>query len=404
VGFNGLHVYARSDPSVIVHEVTLSLSLNLSAVAACSATESTRFAWDLRQPNVTIHFFSSRVASDVLVAATAKAIQVLPDGLLAVRAGVVERWWSDYSTLFLDVSTIELLQGRAAELCGVHRASGLRDGSVYHIQQHSRALFVASMTPMKKTLEMNSLTDRPWMTHAAPGIICSAECDAGLAVKPLSVSGPAVRLPQLPSFEIFNASVYNPIGCLKYSMDDFANCNTDKRTADRRVARCLAAFDANLTRSRVLKAPEEMGVHLQSLGAHPRDIGTFLSHLDCNAFTRSKAAHCTCSADSTSRSAATLQALEQAVGQITGQLAPNRPHDISVVRERLWSLGYARTSFAIAPPADSCEANLPERVLTVSDSPSFIDNALQDHLTRVFLCAAAGATSFERVCDVARKK
>ena len=89
------------------------------------------------------------------------------------------------------------------------------------------------------------------------------------------------------------------------------------------------------------------------------------------------------------------------VGRLADPMVANHPVDRTSVRQRLWELGYGRDSLALSPPVDSCEAKLDARP-SASSGPGFVSVSLQDHLTRVFLCAATGIHAFEDNCDVQR--
>ena len=385
------------------HTATLEIDLVLTVYgrASCSTILDVELEARLVQRGAQLIFFSEQSVTNELVQRTASELYIRPDGMLAVQQTTADRWWLQHSSLFADAAVIDDLRGRVRHVCATgeeaHAAvstnSSVKIGFDIELQlNESEPLFRPTISPAAQTLVLAGLSKRPWQLRWAPGPVCYARCDPGLTPTPFSTETSA--LPRRMS--------YNPAtrACFDYLWRDYSNCYVEKDLADTRLTKCLRA-KLGVPASDDLSdlAPLALRV-LHASGASANDTAALLQLLDCETFTTAKAQHCAC-LQGVPLQVHSMRTLEGDVGRLQDPTAASRPADRTSVRERLWGLGYGQGSFSLVPPADSCENDIDQPPSTAG-GPGFVSVDLQDHLSRVFLCAAAGAFAFEDQCDVQR--
>ena len=389
-------------------DVTLELdiTLNVSARAQCSSTAFALASSILVQRGVLMSFRNNSIPSYALAMTTVQAMRIRRDGQLIIPPGDLERWWDSYAPLFVDASALDGANMPARAVCApvplatlnttnATNASVVATLTVDHFEQTidltdaSQPLVLAQRSPPTQTLLAGGLSLRPWPLVIA-NTACQSRCTTGLTLQ--SVDN------QLPAGPSLSTIPWSLAACLQHLRRDYAECGVAKATADVRFATCVGAPPAAL----------RAWLSDQLTGSAANESAIAMGYLDCESFTAAKAQHCTCVRTTGAHDAA-VRGMEASVGIMYDPRAINRPDDLVTVRERLWGLGYGRASFSSAPPADSCDANLPvvddasmADATAASLARGFIDVGLQERLTRVFLCAAAGEPAFEDPCDVAR--
>jgi hypothetical protein len=368
----------------------LQVAVNTSGVVSCPET-SEEIVTLLRQvqPRVNMTFYTSSASAmmtEALAMATVNAMHMLPNGMLSVRSSQLARWWAHHTPLFVDATTVA--QTRAEDICA--RA----DASPLVVSDGTRLLAAARSTPFTQALLMSGQSQRPWPLVVAPGRVCWVMCRPGLSPTPVgdglsSADALGTQRGGLPAALS---------GCLQFLRRDYATCTIDKSTADLRFARCAGA-------------PEDAALHdwlqaqLLAAGTSENATSDAVGSLDCEAFAEAKARQCVCSHSSEAVTPlADMRPIENSVGMPRDPNATNRPADVVAVRERLLSLGYGRGFSPGAPPADSCEADLPVAPTASSEASAggLVDVEMQVRLMRVLLCAAAGVWTFEDQCDALR--
>ena len=419
---NGLHaedsVLKIGSHDWVTVTLELGVALTVSGRARCSSAVVASTSFQLVQQNVNMTFYTDAPVDGVaeLVLATTNALHVRANGQVVVNGTAVDRWWVDYTPLFVDMSALGAVQLRASTACAqadataplpnTNNASGAANAIGTHwtipinveeddLMGRPWPLVVAIRSPPSRSRFMSDRSSNPYPLMVAPGVACQARCEIGLALQSIGTG------PTSAALSHGLASVPSDIGtCLRYLRHDYAMCSVSKTAADKRFARCVGAS----------------GHDIQALYAWLRArpgsdnapmVNIAMADLDCESFTSAKAMHCTC-ARSVDAQTVTMHNLDYGVGIMYDPQATNRPKDLVAVRERLLALGYGRASFSSTTPADSCDANLPSStVLTPTASeptpaPAFIGIQLQERLTRVLLCAAAGIITFEDACDLVR--
>jgi hypothetical protein len=410
-----------------VTPLDVDFTYQLSGRAQCSSsTAAVQISYRFTHRRVSIAFYTntSWAPTDDLLRTTAGSLYLASNGQIAVRSDQVAlpRWWAFYEPVFMDASVIESAGLSVSTACGRHLAAhatmvlpanttNLTNASATNLSSPDRldlvfedaVLALPRRSPPQQTLLAAGLSDRPWPVIVPVAGICQAHCHAGLSLEPLGdeaslldISSRSEQLPSLtPGFS----------RCLQYHRFDYASCGISKAAADQRLAGCLDA-PSNLSLAdgtSTTSFTSWLTASLVSQGIPENETAIAAAGLDCEAFVAARTKHCSC-APSADEWTPQLRTLSASVGMTRDHRASNRPHDVVALRERLWSLGYGRASFSTELPADSCDADLPSAgtASDSSESSGFIHNDLQERLTRVLLCAAAGVLQFEDPCDLLR--
>jgi hypothetical protein len=374
--------------------VAFDLSIGITAVAACSSVATATLEAQLSQQHMQMVFYKASAAapSEEAVNSTVAALVVMPDGLVAVSASA-ERWWQYHSSLFVDAAAVISLQPSAGVTCA--KAARQTDPSApvsvsLSLTPHKPLVRVARV-PAKQTLALAGLSARPSAVSDAISAVCLSQCPRNLALESL---GQTVHRQDASLQHINSSAVLR--SCLEFLAQDYAACEMSKLSADRRLRRCMNATEVDVDMAAWLTTL------LDSIEASAYERRISLSKIDCHAFTTAKARHCAC-ARSTIALEPSMRNVQHSVGPRQDVRATNLPMDLMAVQERLSSLGYGRATFSSAPPAESCDAELPSKSpFKTGAAKAFVSAALQEHLTRVFLCAVAGEVTFEDPCDVLR--
>ena len=394
-------------------EVTLELDLALTVhgLAACSSTVGVQLTARLVQKAVRLTLFSEARATDAQARGIASELYIRPDGMLAPRRTVASHWWSQHSSLFVDAAAINDLRGRARDVCvsgGAYAAAPSNSSVTLSLDMElsldgSEPLVERAQSPAAQTLVMAGLSQRSWPVRRAPLAVCQARCAPGLTPTALSATASSLPVRFHGAFENNSGTIF----CFEYLWRDYATCSMDKALADSRFGQCLSLqLATKLSQGTNFRQDDrpDSGVPwaarvLRATNAPAKVITAVLTLLDCETFTDTKAQHCTC-LQGAPHPADSLRSLEGDVGRVFDPTADSRPADRTSVRERLWGLGYGQDSFSLATPTDSCEDDIGQP--STSGGPGFVSVDLQDHLSRVFLCAAVGVFAFEDQCDVQR--
>ena len=373
------------------HTFELQLQMTIGGLAACSSNGTARLHARLIE-RFSMSFYSDAMPNLTAAVAheTANALYLLPDGKVAVRPGLISRWWTDHDAVYFDASSIDRLHRSASEICA--RAGDAANSwpatadVVVEVGAAATSRIIAAPYPVMRTLEMGRISHLPWAFHAAPSIVCQARCNRGLAPATRAIVVD-IQLSPVPT------APQSMIRCLRFHQRDYSACDVSKVVADRRFQQCVG-MRASLNVS-----------YLTTLNVSVNDQARILASFDCETFTQAKARSCACSS-STDSQWPFLGSVEAAVGRIRDHRALNRPADLVSVRERLWALGYGRTTASSQTLKESCEDDLEALIESakppsdlLATGPLFVEAYVSEHLMRVFFCAVAGELTFEDVCD-----
>lgn len=316
------------------------------------------------------------------------------------NASVASRWWSFHEQL---VARSELLRAarleadhtvcsdpaRPADVAGSALLEAL-DGQLLvsaraNASSALGALFVAQRLSGQLTAPVMLETDRLCSAECARGTLSSVSADE----QPQCVT--AVACADSPS----SCSALTAVGlpehfgdCVSYHRRDYATCGLRKADADARLVTCLRSDWDAASPSPCAAPPSDTGafrewwvgclsqLSLTSTAEQQPLLRDLVAGLDCATFAEEQRARCWCDmatfapSPRPALSSAGAGCLTAAVGSDADTRAENRAADVAVVRARLATLG-----FLTAPGVQA------------------------EHSTRVFLCAAAGVVSMERVCD-----
>lgn len=395
------------------YETTLTFDATLTARgrASCGApTSVATLSARLTQRQLRLVFYTTAVAnvSNELANATVAALRVrAEDGMLIVRPGGTRRWWSHHSYLFVDAAAPQTLHGRVRQVCelaapGNVSAIGSSLEVRLQLEYDGRSPLIApAAAPLPPTLAATS-PRRPFIHAVAPSLGCEARCAAGLRLEARELGArneTASALSQLTDERLHY--------CLRMLQHDYADCAGLKYYADARFGHCMNATAEGRDADALALWLFEYAL---ARGLEGTLATVLVSALDCETFTAAQARHCICtlpsSGDAPTPPTARLRTIRRSVGARRLPNATNRPSDMMALRERLLALGYGATSRSDAVPADSCDAFMPVQLRPGrslnGSAGSFLDVRIQEHMSRVFLCAVSGVLDFESACDVAR--
>ena len=371
--------------------------LQFSARAACSTNEEAHVNISA-STSIAITFFAKEGAdpdvSMIDVSAVARAIRILPDGAVELRPGPdMQEWWVDFTPVYFNVGPVHDARGWLNDVCS--RAAGARRAVVSIDIGTISGLFSQSATPFFKTLLVSGLEQRPSAFHIAPMASCEASCPDGLSSR---ASGQLeAHLPLFsPDLQPFSLPA-EMVDCLQTLSRDYATCDVDKITADRRFAAC-----ARLPQP---ATSVDLIVTIINSALSTNATRALLAELNCRSYTALKSQYCVCSPGSGERDPRSSMAIHTAIDFSGDAATLKHIQPLRTLQQRLLSLGYGRSMLLTKLPNLPCELKLDTTAATSSPTQesghgAFMSVDFQAHLTRVFLCASAGVYAFEDLCEI----
>ena len=385
--------------------VELNVTVAASGRVSCSSDEraDVSFLLNLHQlTNLTLYStrrveLTNEEAHDI-----SRTVSASADGMLS--AGYTRRWWFDQTPLALDVGPIEDARSWAPAICEQSEKMGFdaTGTSVHRVSMDltpTGGLVKAATSPFASTVAEAGLALRPRATRVAPGLLCESSCAEGLEPQQQGESDDAA----VSTFDGSAAIVGLPLDfarCHALLKQDYASCHVDKSTADLRFALCIRAphNESSLSFAAWL-------ADASPLATNETLLGSMLLSLDCGTFAAAKAQACVCKPRVKPYRSEAMPALESLVAPRKDDQSPHRLRATTVVQERLAVLGFGASTMTSVLPEKACEAQLVNPLATTGassaglSSGAFMHANLQEHLTRVFLCATAGVVTFEDPCD-----
>ena len=386
---------------------TLELNVTVAASGRVSCSSDERadvlFLLHLHQlTNLTLYSTRRVEPTDGEAHDISRTVSASADGMLS--ASYTRRWWFDQTPLALDVGPIDDARSWAPAICEQSEKMGFDMLGTY-IHRVSMdltptgGLVKAATSPAASTVAEAGLALRLRATRVAPGLLCESSCAEGLGPQQISESDDAA----VPTFAGSAAIVGLPLyisRCHALLMRDYASCHVDKSTADRRFALCIRAPHNESSQSFVAWLADA-----SPLATNESLLGAMLLSLDCGMFAAAKAQACVCKPRVKPYRSEAMPPIDSLVAPRQDDQSPHRLRATTVVQERLAVLGFGASTMSSVLPEKACEAQLVDSLATTgangagSTRGAFMHADLQEHLTRVFLCATAGVVTFEDPCD-----